>query len=475
MSRFHAAQWPHVWRGSTLTQRVVWAVTCSVALLVGLQTVLACMALAVSEDEISDSALQREVQHVVAELRAAPADMVRPGLHASRANVSSYVTRGAAGVDALPLPVRGLPAGLYHLSPGGTEWHVAVRDTDRGRLTVVLDAANAEARVHQFSVTLAILWVVCVGVTSWIARAVATIAVGPILESTRRITSWLPGPARPATGNHDEAAELMAAFDRFRDRVDESIAREREFAANLDHEIRTPLTAIRTDAELLALEGMLRPDQQRRLQRIIGAVDDIIATTESTQRASRGAFTHVDAVDLGECIGIVADSLSDAAARAGLHLVNRVPLGHLRQLDRQALLTVLRNLVRNAIEHAAPATLTIDGDGHRIVLQDDGPGISAAALPHVFERYQQGRRHDVAEAEAEAVSADGRRRGLGLAIARRLCDLNGWHLTVQSPGAVSGRGTRFELGLDTRPTVVAQEAHAEPESSVVEPRVALPH
>ena len=60
----------------------------------------------------------------------------------------------------------------------------------------------------------------------------------------------------------------METFNRFRDRVDDMVEREREFAANLDHEIRTPLTTIRTDAELVGLEADLAPQQRQRLERI---------------------------------------------------------------------------------------------------------------------------------------------------------------------------------------------------------------
>jgi signal transduction histidine kinase len=62
-----------------------------------------------------------------------------------------------------------------------------------------------------------------------------------------------------ATARSDEAGVLMETFNRFRDRVDDMVERERQFAANLDHEIRTPLTTIRTDAELVGLEADLPP------------------------------------------------------------------------------------------------------------------------------------------------------------------------------------------------------------------------
>ncbi|MDQ2928247.1 MAG: HAMP domain-containing histidine kinase [Pseudomonadota bacterium] len=131
---------------------------------------------------------------------------------------------------------------------------------------------------------------------------------------------------------------------------------EREFAANLDHEIRTPLTTIRTDAELIALESTLAPAAQQRIDRIIASVDDIVAPTESTPSSSAGRAERVAPIALRECLRTVCDALADRAAQRDLRIDIAVDSGPSLVADWQALLTVCRNLVRNAIEHAAPAT-----------------------------------------------------------------------------------------------------------------------
>ena len=114
-------------------------------------------------------------------------------------------------------------------------------------------------------------------------------------------------------------------------------------------------------------------------------------------------------------------------------------------LDRYALLTVLRNLVRNAIEHAAPATLmaSLTGDG-ALALRDDGKGIDEADLPFLFRRYFSGRLRD-----AGGLGRDETAHGLGLAIAKRVCDMQGWTLTVESSRTGPARGTCFLLRFRT--------------------------
>jgi signal transduction histidine kinase len=413
-------------------------VTATVALLVGLQSLLAFFALHEQEDEQSDDMLRHEVQQLIA-LTLRPGLMPVGSLAASP-SVTAYLTRGDEGMAALPPELKHLAPGLYQLTPTGRVWHVAVVDTEDGRLRVVLDATVSEARVDHFGYTLLALWCVCIGATALIARGVASIAVGPIVEATRSIGRW--APVRPAGQPPplDEAGILMETFNRFRDRVDETVAREREFAANLDHEIRTPLTTIRTDAELLAMDLPPAGPEQQRIERIIASVDDIIATTESTLSSSSGRAAAAEPVVLVDCVRAVCDALADRAAQRGLRIELGLDEGRALVADRQALLTVCRNIVRNAIEHAAPATLRIEGDARLLTFEDDGPGLPPALLPHVFERYHQGHRADDGEVEAPP------RRGLGLAIARRLCDLQGWRLSAASPLA-SGRGTRFTLEL----------------------------
>ena len=392
-------------RRRSLAERVVWAVTATVALLVGLQSVLAYVTMHEQEDDLSDTMLTREVQQIV--VHTTRPGLTPTGMLVDSTLVSAWLTRDGSGGESIPAPMRNLAPGLYHFAPDGKTLHVAVADTDDGRLTVVLDATSAEERVDRFGYTLCALWLGCVVGTIWIARGVAALAVGPFAAATRTIASSAPGQPLAATARSDEAGMLMETFNRFRDRVDDMVEREREFAANLDHEIRTPLTTIRTDAELVGLEADLAPAQRQRLERIVAAVDEIIATTESTLSHSAGRFVGVDQV-------------VDA--------------------DRQALLTIVRNLLRNAIEHASPATLRIGGDRRAIVFSDDGPGIDGARLDRIFTRAGH------VDSAGPRETRGSRVRGLGLAIARRLCDLHGWQLEVRSPLA-AGHGTAFTLAF----------------------------
>ena len=438
-------------RRRSLAERVVWAVTMTVAIFLGLQSVVAFVTLHAQEDDLSDTMLQREVQQIVAHI-------LQPGLTPTgtlidSTRVSAWLTRDGVGGADIPANLRGLAPGLYQFSPDHKTLHVAVTDTEEGRLTVVLDATSTEARVYQFGYTLLALWLICVAATVWIARGVAAITVGPLVAATRNIARSAPDEAVPEGQHADEASLLMETFNRYRDRADEMVEREREFAANLDHEIRTPLTAIRTDAELIGMEADLAPAQRARLERITAAVDEIIATTESTLSHSAGRVAGEETVDLRDFLTAACEAKADRADARGLRVVVEIGDGELVRLDRQALLTVVRNLFQRD-RHASPATLRITGDRRSLSFIDDGPGIVAARLERVFGRHQHGHRID------EGAPRDGnRRRGLGLAIVRRLCDLQGWRISVRSP-AEQGRGTAFLLAFSA-PAPASEQARAD--------------
>jgi len=423
-------------RRRSLAERVVFAVTATVAVLVGLQSLLAYVAMHTQEDDLSDTMLRREVQQIVTHIREP--GLMPTGNLLDSIRVQAWLTRAGAGDQSMPAYLRGLAPGSYHLDPDGKSLHVAVNDTEEGRLTVVVDATTAETKVHRFGLTMFALWLLCVGATVLIARGVVALAVGPIVAATRTIARSAPGQPIETEAHSDEASVLTETFQRFRDRVDEMVARERQFAANLDHEIRTPLTAIRTDAELLGIEADLSPAQRGRIEHIVAAVDEIVATTASTLSYSAGRAVGTESIDLREVLLDARAALEERAVDEGLSIAVEVAVGERVQADRQALVTVVRNLFRNAIEHAAPATLRVTGDHRAVVFSDDGPGIPEARLARVLESPSRRGRIDEASTQGTRV------RGLGLTIVNRLCELQGWQLAIRSP-VESGRGTAFTL------------------------------
>lgn len=433
-------------RRASLTQRVVWALTGTVAVFVSALAVLSYLTFDQMEDDLVNDILNNETRRLQQRIAGNAGDVPRYQLADTGPAMRAWAGRPSAAqgdeVDGFPEPLRGLGPGLHMLEPDQETWHVTVTDTPQGRLYVLYDATDNEARVHAFGLFVLGVGAICILAAYAMSRRVAAVAVGPLLEVARRLSNWAPDePGQPAAARNDEAGQLMEAFNRVQGQVERYIAREREFAANLSHEVRTPLAAIRTDSEMMSLAPGLEDGTLMRLSRIAQNVDVIADTLQSARAMASERPGDAQRVNLASCMEDAWRGMEDAAAAAGLSMHNDIPRSAYRELDRYALLIVLRNLVRNAIEHAAPATLraTLLEDG-TLVLRDNGRGIPAAKLPFVFQRYYSGRLRDAGGAQADDMP-----RGLGLAIAKRVCDMHGWTLDVTS--AVEGpvRGTCFTV------------------------------
>ncbi|WP_251864784.1 HAMP domain-containing sensor histidine kinase [Achromobacter sp. Marseille-Q4962] len=425
-------------------QRVVWALTGSVAVFVATLVLLTYLTFDQMEDDLVDQILTAETSRVAQRLDADTEFSLSHQAQELGGTMRAWLRRAGETGD-LPAPLRGMSPGLHMLAPDAETWHVMVADTARGRLYVLYDATDHEARVREFGLIVLGMGALCTIAAYALSRRVSGIAVGPLLDLTNRLSEWAPGSPEIEITRDDEAGRLIEAFNRVQNQVDRSIAREREFAANLSHEARTQLAAIRSDSEIMQLNPAMPADAQPRLERIVANVDHIVSSLESVRAIASDESRPAEPVDLAACMDDAWRGLEGKADAAGLAFRNHVPPDAVRTLDRYALLTVLRNLVRNAIEHAAPATLTarltVDG---ALELRDTGQGIAAEELPFIFQRYYRGRLGDTPGAAADKSDFP---RGLGLAIAKRVCDAQGWELRVGSQRDGPDHGTCFTLRL----------------------------
>jgi signal transduction histidine kinase len=435
---------------NTLTWRVTWAITATVALFVGLMAAVAFSVMYEQEDELAEQLVQVETRRLIERFERGEIDIHKQPIEIGP-RTEAWIGSGEPD-SRMPVALRGLSAGPHELELDELVVHAVVAETRMGLLTVVFDATQNERRVRQFGLVLTILWSICVAAGYWLARATAGMVVGRMHAMTERIAGWDPDTAQieqagPASG--DEAGRLLEAFNRMQDRVDRSIAREREFAANLSHEIRTPLTALRSDIEMAGLDVDASADQRQRLSRMALAVDEVSATIAAARAMSRPQSTaDRQLFDPGELVEEVCRTLGVRATAAGLHIENEIAEGQSLLADRYALVIVVRNLIGNAIDHAAPATLRIRLANGCLQFVDSGPGIDEDELPFVFERYHHGRLTDQPN-QGPAGAGD---HGLGLAIARRVCEQQGWLISVNSNTSGERRGTCFAIAFDENST-----------------------
>ncbi|MFH8219285.1 sensor histidine kinase [Streptomyces sp. NPDC018057] len=245
----------------------------------------------------------------------------------------------------------------------------------------------------------------------------------------------------PETDPRTEVGQVGLALNRMLDHIhgalharQRSETRVRQFVADASHELRTPLASIRGYAELTRRGGeRIGPDTRHALGRIESEADRMTLLVEDLlllARLDAGRPLQFEPTDL---LPLVVDTVSDARAAGP---------GHNWRLDLPAepaavsadparLQQVLVNLLANARTHTAPGTTVTarvrrDGPWLCLDVEDDGQGIPAGLLPHVFERFARG---DSGRSRATGST------GLGLAIVRAVAAAHGGTVGVDSePG-----------------------------------------
>ncbi|CAL9339044.1 Adaptive-response sensory-kinase SasA [Streptomyces sp. enrichment culture] len=253
---------------------------------------------------------------------------------------------------------------------------------------------------------------------------------------------------RLAAQGHDELADLTRSFNTMAETLERDAAElrrlesgARRFAADVAHELRTPLAAMAAVTEVLdedAASGVLPVDTEDAVRLISEEVRTLARMVEDLMEVSRfdakAAPVHREDVDLRT---LVVKTLQlrgwahDERVRAVLP--ERAPV----RVDPRRVDVVLGNLVANALHHGRPP-VTVAVRAHRdraeVTVSDRGPGIPDDALPYVFERFYK----------ADAARPRSGGSGLGLAIAHENATLHGGTLTAANHPA---GGAVFTLTL----------------------------
>jgi two-component system OmpR family sensor kinase len=312
-----------------------------------------------------------------------------------------------------------------------------------------------------------------IGSLSFVALA-GVLLFGFLTRRLRRLMHLLdefqtqvPGVSEPESAHQsrlaasDEISRLETAFGRMSERIlmqikqrEEADAMRREAVTNVSHDLRTPLAALQGYLEtLLMKEGTLTPQEQReylltaakhseRLSKLIAALFEL------AKLDSREMQPALEDFSLAELAQDVAQQHALSAQSKGVRLEAELPedLPPVRA-DIGLIERVLQNLLENALRHTPSGGLITVSlrrestrEGSHIIVQvaDNGEGIAPEDLPRIFDR----------SFRASSTRGDDGGAGLGLAITRRIAQLHGSDIEVQS---TRGEGTTFSFTLPISP------------------------
>ena len=319
---------------------------------------------------------------------------------------------------------------------------------DPAGVRLVLVVARSRERLDALITSLffsgAAVAVAVACVLAWfVSRAIAR-GLQPLEEIKTQIAVIAPAalearvrvPAPPL-----ELAPIVATLNRLLDRVEQAFVRERRFSSDLAHELRTPIAELRNACEV----GARWPEDAESTRQFFDdtraialQMETTVATLLTLARCESGtAPVETRRIHLQE---LVRQSWRQAGERAtgnGLKLDDRIPPELTVECDEDKLGLILRNLVDNAVAHSARETVvecsSVVTDGRvELLLVNSAQDLERADLEHIFDRFWR----------KDSSRSDRRHAGLGLSIARALCDLLGLRL-----GVALREGRLFEARL----------------------------
>jgi two-component system, OmpR family, sensor histidine kinase MprB len=328
----------------------------------------------------------------------------------------------------------------------GIHLRVLAESLGRGRaVQFAQPLAEVDNLLSRLRLILALLVVGGIALAALLGRLVAGAAVQPLKRLTKAaehvaVTQDLSGRIEPS--GEDELGRLAGSFNAMLDALersmgalDASVHAQRQLVADASHELRTPVTSLRTNIEILQQQGEYMDPSERQglLGDVVEQIEQLTLLMNDLIDLARGEEPHADAEELR--LDLLVGEVADRARRRA----PEIPL--LEQLEPTLVTGVparleraVGNLIDNAVKYSPPGE-PVDVRLHagELSVRDHGPGISAADLPHVFDRFYRG---------AEARGRPG--SGLGLAIVRQVAAQHGGGVTAeQAPGG----GTLMRLRL----------------------------
>jgi two-component system, OmpR family, sensor kinase len=386
------------------------------------------------------------------------------------------------GVSASDLDTNALLAGKTQTGRDGNTEFVAVPITPiQGLTPVVVLAKDVETRPFgQASGVVLLAAIVAIVVAALVAAYLARRMTRPIaameVVAGRIAAGDLSARVDVSEVPHDELGELATAINTMGEELQEAQGHERAFLLSVSHDLRTPLTSIRGYAQAIA-DGTAEGDEEhvraaevisseaRRLQRLVADLLDL-ARLDAHQFSLRPVVVDArevvsetvaafgpQAADLGLSLtlssrsGSSPSTASSPSSPAGASVSgdDSLPL----VADPERLGQIVANLVENALKFASTSVVVAlwRTDGYaQITVDDDGPGINPADLPHVFERLYTSR----------AVPARAVGTGIGLAIVHELAVAMGGSARVEPVD----NGTRFVVALPAPAPISASTSPA---------------
>jgi len=396
---------------------------------------------------------------------SAPPSLVRLDRLVQIVNANGEVLARSANLGDASLPAP--PALLNALASGGQEVFqtlpsfgeeplrmVSLPAVANGK-PVVIQVAGSLDDVHKVLESATILFgimatalLAAVGAAGVVLTRRAFRGINDVVKQARLIGDANLGERLPHPGTMDEIGQLVATLNAMLDRLEHAFDQQRRFTADASHELRSPLSRLRTEIEVTLRrprEGQEYVDTLRSCLDEVGRLTRLIEELLMLARLDAGqARAAGDARALNALVAEILLRVGPVARERQIELVVHGDAAANARVAQGSVSLVLANLVDNALKFSPPGgKITVDcaADAQDILLKvsDEGPGIPQDELPFLFDRFFRG--VGARASESEGV-------GLGLALSQSIIQAQGGHIEAAN---APGGGAVFTVRIPRMP------------------------
>lgn len=322
-----------------------------------------------------------------------------------------------------------------------------ITDTTQGTVVAMSSLAPLHEsidRIRGLVFAIAPITILLVGIGS---VAIARRALRPLERMAHdidRIEAGAPFMRLEVPKTNDEIERVGDSFNSLMERIALLIDSQRNFLMDASHELKTPLTVIQAEIEMLQMKPNLTREEKENLQHLVSEVEYASKLSVDLIYLSRleAGGVKFSPVDLNRLVEEVVGLHAPVAKRKKISLAVKVPGKVVVKGSYEPLKRALSNVVENAIKYTpGRGEVRITGRSNRqsslfiLTVEDNGPGVSASELPRVFDRFYRTKR---------ARGGDEKGSGLGLSITKRIIEQHRGKIKMESE---FGKGSKIRIEL----------------------------
>ena len=416
----------------SLAQRIIIAFALMSALVAGAFAMGIVATVHLVEEKLISAGLGGDLQRLLL------MDSVADWSHRPEPDQLFYFSGGPGDFD-VPKDLRHLDPGFHEVFREQLSYHAMVEVVDGRRYVLLQDQSDFEERERVLFAVVLVGFVLSLALAVFLGWVLARKVMAPVVRLARQVRhrDQLLGMAPPLAPDYaaDEVGELAVAFDATLGRLRQALTRERLFTSDVSHELRTPLMVLASSCELLlenpAIDQRGRA-QVERIARACAEMRELVQTFLVLARAQREDVSMAPQQNLSEVADGLLNLWREPIENKGLELqfVPGDPAG--TRYNATLLHAVMGNLLRNALHYTEQGFIRLTLTPTGFLVEDSGVGIPEEKREAMFEPFVRG-----AEKRGEGL-------GLGLSLVQRICENQGWSVSLTT---MEPNGCRFKVEL----------------------------